>query len=71
MRERVLLNDVPEIAVYLDHIGTKSFSVAYELRVNGELRTIGKSVLVCYNSIENNTFEVSEELRFALEKIRK
>ncbi len=67
----VLLHDVPEISVFLDHIGNKSFSVAYELKVNGELRTIGKSVLVCYNSIENKTFEVSDELRYALEKIRK
>jgi acyl-CoA thioester hydrolase len=67
----VLLHDIPEITVYLDHIGTKSFSVAYELKVNGELRTIGKSVLVCYNSIENKTFEITDELRHSLEKLRK
>lgn len=67
----VLLNDVPEISVYLDHIGNKSFSVVYELKVNGELRTTGKSVLVCYNSIENKTYEVSDELRSVLKKIRK
>lgn len=67
----VLLHDVPQISVYLENIGSKSFTVAYELRVDNELRTIGKSVLVCYNSIENKTFEVTEELRSALEKIRK
>ena len=67
----VLLHDVPEISVYLDHIGTKSFTVAYELKVNNELRTKGKSVLVCYNSIENKSFEVPIELRLALEKLRK
>jgi acyl-CoA thioester hydrolase len=67
----VLLHDVPEISVFLDYIGTKSFAVAYELKVNGDLRTIGKSVLVCFNSIENKTFEVSAELRSALGKIRK
>lgn len=67
----VLLHDVPEISVFLENIGSKSFTVAYELRVDNELRTIGKSVLVCYNSIENKTFEVTEELRSALEKIRK
>jgi acyl-CoA thioester hydrolase len=67
----VLLNDVPEISVFLDHIGNKSFSVAYELKVNGELRTIGKSILVCYNSIERKSFEVTDELRSALEKIKK
>lgn len=67
----VLLHDVPQISVYLENIGSKSFTVAYELRVDNELRTIGKSVLVCYNSIENKTFEVTEELRSALGKIRK
>jgi acyl-CoA thioester hydrolase len=67
----VLLHDFPEISVFLENIGSKSFTVAYELRVDNELRTIGKSVLVCYNSIENKTFEVTEELRSALEKIRK
>lgn len=67
----VLLNDVPEIEVFMDHIGTKSFTVSYELKVNGELRSIGKSVLVCYNSLENSTFEITPELRVALELLRK
>ena len=67
----VLLNDLPEIAVFLEHIASKSFSVAYELKVNGDLRTTGKSVLVCYNSIENKTIEITDELRSALENIRK
>ena len=67
----VLLHDLPEISVFLEHIGSKSFSVAYELIVNGELRTTGKSVLVCYNSIENKSIEITDELRSALENIRK
>jgi acyl-CoA thioester hydrolase len=67
----VLLNDEPEITVFTEHIGTKSFTVGYELHVNQELRTRGRSVLVCYNSVENTTIEVSESLRNALEKIRK
>lgn len=67
----VLMNEAPEVSVYLDHIGTTSFSVSYELNVDGELRTIGKSVLVCYNSIANKTFELTDDLLVALEKLKK
>lgn len=67
----VLLHDCPEISLFLDYIGNKSFSLNYELKVNGELRTIGKSVLVCYNSIEKKSFEVSAELRGYLLRLKK
>lgn len=67
----VLLNDVPHVEIVLDSIGTKSFSLAYEIRVNGELTTTGKSVMVCFDISKQATTEISEEWKEALNKLRK
>lgn len=67
----VLLHEHPEICVYTEHIGTKSFTVSYELKVNGEIRTTGKSVLVCFDSTINSTILLADEMKAALETLRK
>lgn len=67
----VLLKDAPEIYVYTEHIGTKSFTMAYELLVNGELYTTGRSVLVCFDSTQNQTYALTAEMRSALEILKK
>ncbi len=67
----VLLNDVPQIEILLDSIGSKSFTLAYEVTVNGELTTTGKSVLVCFDASAQASVPVSGDWKKALEKLRK
>ncbi len=67
----VLLHEQPEIFVYTEHIGTKSFSVSYELKVAGELRTTGTSVLVCFDSTVGQSIGLTEEMKIALHTLRK
>lgn len=67
----ILLNDQPTIEVLLESVGTKSFTLAYEIRVNGELTTTGKSVLVCFDAAKHSSIEISEEWREALNRLRK
>jgi acyl-CoA thioester hydrolase len=65
----VFLNDPVEIWCYLKHIGEKSFTLAYEVKVNGELRTTGVSVLVCYDSTIHRPVPIPERMRGGLERI--
>lgn len=67
----VLLKDTPEIHMFTEHIGTKSFTLAYELVVNQEVYTTGKSVLVCFDSTQNQTYALTEEMKMALETLKK
>lgn len=67
----VLLNDVPQIEILLDSIGSKSFTLAYEVTVNGELTTTGKSVLVCFDGSTQTSIPVSGDWKQALGKLRK
>src|SRR6218665_2935682 len=43
----ILLHEPVTIEVFLKHIGDKSFTLAYEVKVLDDLRTTGTSVLVC------------------------
>ena len=67
----VLLNDVPHVEVLLESIGTKSFSLAYEITVNGELTTTGRSVMVCFDVTKQASVEISQDWKDALNKLRK
>lgn len=67
----VLLHEPVEIHCFLRHIGEKSFTMAYEVRVNGELRTTGTSVLVCYNNSEHKSIPIPPGMRESLEKLPK
>jgi acyl-CoA thioesterase FadM len=53
------------------HIGTKSFSLHYELNIDKELYTRGISVQVCYDSISNMTIPIPEKMLEALNKLNK
>lgn len=65
----VFLNDPVTIEVYLKHLGDKSFALAYEVKVLGDLRTIGTSVLVCYDSVNKCSISIPERMRKALERL--
>lgn len=67
----VLLNEEPEIHIFTEHIGTKSFTMAYELMVGEEIRTIGRSVLVCFDSTVNQSIALTAEMKEALETLKR
>jgi acyl-CoA thioester hydrolase len=66
----IFLGENPEVVVTLEHLGTKSFSLAYELTVSNELKTKGKSVLVSFDFNQNQTKELSLEFKQALNKLK-
>ncbi|MFM7666889.1 MAG: acyl-CoA thioesterase [Bacteroidota bacterium] len=65
----ILFNDKPEIYMSLEKIGEKSISLLYEIKVNDEIYTKGRSVLVCFNSEEGKTIQVPEAMAEALKKL--
>jgi acyl-CoA thioester hydrolase len=67
----VFLDQTPEIRIYLLNIGTKSFTLGYELTVNSEIYTTGSSVLVGFDSHENSTIELPARMREVLEDLNK
>jgi len=67
----ILLHDEPFVHVFTDQIGTKSFTLSYEIRVNDQLYSTGKSVLVCFDASQNATIEVSSVMKEALERLKR
>lgn len=67
----VFLEDKPVVIVSLEHLGQKSFTLGYELRVGEVPKTRGKSVLVSYNFKKNETQELHPQLREALLSLQK
>lgn len=67
----VLLNDTPEVTIYTEEIGTKSFTLRYEIHVGGVVTTKGLSVLVCYNAQANQTIAVPEKMKEALLSLKR
>lgn len=66
----VLLHMAPEIKMKTEHIGTKSFTLSYELFVNGTVFARGKSVMVSYNGKTQQSIEVPEQMKLSLEKLK-
>jgi acyl-CoA thioester hydrolase len=66
----VLLHEKPDLYVRTLEIGTKSFTLSYELRVGDELRTVGKSVLVCFDQNAHQSIPLSDEWKNALEQLK-
>lgn len=62
----VHLHDEVYVHLSAKHIGEKSFTLGYELRVNGELRTKGSSVLVAWDAQENASMILTNEMKNAL-----
>jgi acyl-CoA thioester hydrolase len=65
----ILLNDEPEVYMSLEKIGDKSISLLYEIKINHEVYTKGRSVLVCFNSDEGKTIQVPRAMAEALGKL--
>jgi acyl-CoA thioesterase FadM len=62
----IVLNDVPYVKVFLIQLGTKSFTLGYEITVNDQLVTKGSSVLVGFNSKTHSTIEIPERMKEAI-----
>jgi len=67
----ILLHDTPMVHVYKEHIGEKSFTLSYEIRVNGDLHTTGKSVMVCFDSSKNATIPIDPVMKEALNQLER
>lgn len=67
--QSVLIQHVPEISIYTEHIGTKSFTLQYELKVNGEIFAKGRSIQVCYNANTGKTVQIPEQMVEGLKRI--
>ncbi len=68
----ILLHDQPEIFLYVDKIGNRSFTFAYEVLVNQNIVTKGKSVMVAWNNADQSPIAIPSKLREILEtKIEK
>ncbi|MFZ9027522.1 MAG: acyl-CoA thioesterase [Crocinitomicaceae bacterium] len=67
----VFLGDQPEITIYVDKIGSKSFDLSYELKVNNVLCTTGGSTMVAFDAKANKTIEIPEEMRKFLEQLKR
>lgn len=65
----VLLRDNPIIEISVLKIGNKSFELGYELKVDNEVYTSGKSILVCFNYKEQKTCIIPSKLRSRLEEL--
>lgn len=66
----VFLNDEVYVKMFVNHIGNKSFTLSYELTVNGILSSKGSSVLVAYNGIRQESILIPEAMRKALLKLK-
>lgn len=64
------LTDEPTVKIVTVSIGNKSFTLAYELMVNGKCITKGQSIIVCYDFISQKTIDISTELKVALLKLK-
>jgi len=62
----IFLHDTPEIKINVEHIGSKSFTLNYEINVGNKLTTKGKSIMVCFNNLEQRTQEIPEKMKLKL-----
>lgn len=67
----ILLHSEPYVHVFLKEIGSKSFTLSYEIRVEGVLYTRGLSKLVCYDSLKHETILIPEVMLEGLQQLKK
>lgn len=65
----LLLNEIPFVSIYLIEIGQKSFTLGYEVKVNGQVYTKGLSKLVCFNYSTNKSVPVHPDMVKGLKKL--
>lgn len=62
------LKDSIEVEVVCAQIGTKSFTLSYIIKnQDGKIKTTGSSLMVCFDYLENQTIEIPEPLKKALQ----
>ena len=66
----VLMQDIPEIKISVEHIGTKSFILGYKLTVDGTLYCQGSSVLVGYDNRNHKSIEIPPVMREKLMELK-
>lgn len=68
----LFLTDNCVVEIECSHIGTKSFTFTYKVQVEKDknviTKTIGESILVCYDFTQEETINLPTELRNALQK---
>jgi len=67
----ILLHDAPMVHVFTEHIGEKSFTLSYEIRIRDEVYTTGKSVLVCFDASKHATVSIDSVMKDALGQLKK
>jgi acyl-CoA thioester hydrolase len=67
--EPILLHQKPYVSMNLIEIGNKSFKLGYEIFVDEKIHTKGCSVMVCYDSVTNQTISVPIEMKKALNNL--
>ena len=65
----ILLHQKPFIYMHLIEIGEKSFKLGYEIHINQKIHTKGSSVLVCFDSVTNQSILVPNEMREVLQNL--
>jgi acyl-CoA thioester hydrolase len=65
----IYLHDEPFIYISIDHIGTKSFTLTYEIKVSERIVTKGKSVMVSFNNVKNCTQAIPEKMKLRLNEL--
>lgn len=68
--EPILLVDQPEIHMWCEKIGSKSFTVAYKIVVGDKICTTGRTIMVCFDAVQNRSIEVPDEMRLVLQEIQ-
>lgn len=66
----LLLNENAEVFVGVEHLGTKSFSLSYSIRVKGQEYCKGISVLVSYDYNKKQSTAIHPEMRAQLEAVK-
>ncbi len=64
----LLLTDECVVEVNCIHIGSKSFTLSYHLKVGDVLKSYGESILVCFDFYDNKTIELPDDLKSVLNK---
>jgi acyl-CoA thioester hydrolase len=66
-RKSILYGQRVEVGIRVARLGTKSFSLEYEIKANGELAATGRSVQVWFDFALNQSARVPDDVR---DKIR-
>lgn len=67
----VTLHDSPEVELFCEEIGNKSFVLSYALSVNGEIKCSGKSTIVCFDNNQRKTVVIPDGMKSVLLNLKK